>query len=115
MMERFIDSNSDGIISDEEAAERHEEMFAMFDSNEVGQLTSDEFLSMQMGSGMGIHHEQRQTEKSERFEAMDSDSDGLLSQAEFLQAGQQWYENSDLDGDGRVSVWEYRSQRRTWQ
>lgn len=36
---------------------------------------------------------------------MDSDSDGLLSQAEFLQSGQQWYENSDLDGDGQVSVW----------
>jgi hypothetical protein len=115
MMGQLIDSNGDGIISDDEAATRHEEMFATFDFNDDGQVTLDEYMSMQMGAGMGVWYEQRQAEKIKRFETLDSDSDGILSQAEFMESGQQSFADSDRDGDGQVTVWEFRAQRRSWQ
>jgi hypothetical protein len=115
MMGQLIDADGDGIISDDEAATRHEEMFATFDLNDDGQVTLDEYMSMQMGAGMGVWYEQRLAEKIKRFETLDSDGDGILSQVEFMDSGQQSFADSDRDGDGKVTVWEFRAQRRSWQ
>ena len=46
---------------------------------------------------------------AERFKSMDSDSDGRVSQAEFMTAAQVRFAEADLDKDGKVTVWEFRS------
>jgi hypothetical protein len=42
---------------------------------------------------------------------MDTDADGRVSQAEFMAAGQTRFVEADLDQDGKVTVWEFRSRR----
>ena len=43
---------------------------------------------------------------------MDTDENGTVSQVEFLMAAKIRFEASDLDKDGSVTVWEFRSVRR---
>ena len=71
--------------------------------------------TMGPGAGRGRWSEQRRTWRQGRFETLDGDNDGKLSQTEFMAAGKQRYTTSDLDDDGVVTVWEFRSQRRSWQ
>jgi hypothetical protein len=41
------------------------------------------------------------------FERVDTDEDGVLSQHEFMGAGAQDFSDSDADGDGKVTIWEF--------
>ncbi len=43
---------------------------------------------------------------------MDTDGDGLVSQAELMDYGARRFAAADRDGDGTVTVWEFRSLRR---
>lgn len=48
-----IDTNDDGMISDDEAAAQVELVFAAMDDD--GELTEDEYLSVRMGPGRGFN------------------------------------------------------------
>lgn len=112
---RIVDANSDGLISDAEAASNHEEVFVAMDADEDGGLTEQEYLSVSFGPGpmgWGPRHAQVQERKAAAFDAMDSDGDGMIGQGEWMAAGQERFAVTDQDEDGVVTVWEFRSIRR---
>lgn len=116
MMQRMrqIDANSDGVISDDEAAAQVESVFATMDADDDGNLTEDEYMAVRMGGGPGFNTERQaamQARKKERFAAMDPDKDGKVTQAEFITAAKQRFSAADADKDGKVTPWEFRAQR----
>lgn len=117
MMQRLgaIDTNDDGMISDDEAAAQVEWVFAAMDGDDDGELTEDEYLSVSMGPGRGFNEARQkvmQERKKTRFAQMDPDKNGKVSKAEFMAAGKARFEAADTDKDGRVTPWEFRAQHR---
>lgn len=112
---RIVDADSDGLISDAEAASNHEEVFVAMDADEDGALTEQEYLSVSFGPGpmgWGPNRTQAQERKEAMFDSMDSDGDGSVDQGEWMSAGQERFAATDQDEDGVVTVWEFRSIRR---
>ncbi len=113
-----IDTNNDGVISDDEAAAQVEAVFAAMDSDDDGELTEDEYMSVRMGPrfGQGLNEEPQkamQERKKARFVEMDPDKNGKVGQAEFIAGGKARFQAADADKDGKVTPWEFRAQR--WQ
>lgn len=96
-----LDADGDGLVSPDEAAARREAAFVSLDGDEDGRLTVAELAPFAPLRGW-----------RERFRAMDTNADGAVDRAEFMAGGQRHYDASDLDGDGAVTVWEYRSRPR---
>lgn len=118
MMERMgaIDTNDDGVIGDDEAADQVESVFAAMDGDDDGELTKDEYLSVRMGPARGFNEARQksmQDRKNARFTEMDADKSGNVSKVEFLAAGKKRFEAADTDKDGKVTPWEFRAQRRS--
>jgi hypothetical protein len=112
-----IDTNDDGVISDDEAADQVESVYAAMDSDDDGELTEEEFLAVRMGPQMGRNEARRKTmqdRKKARFGEMDSDKSGRVSKPEFIASGKARFEAADTDKDGKVTPWEFRAQRRGW-
>lgn len=110
-----IDTNDDGMISDDEAAAQVELVFAAMDGDDDGELTEDEYMSVRMGPGRGFNQARQkvmQERKKTRFAEMDHDKNGKVSKAEFMAAGKTRFEAADTDKDGRVTPWEFRAQHR---
>ena len=128
-MQRFvaIDVNEDGKISDDEAAAMRESVFYAMDADDNGELTVEEYMGVRMGPGAGNGagndagndeggedrprrmEGKRQEAKKARFEPMDADKNGTVSQAEWMAAGLERFKAADADGDGTVTPWEFRS------
>lgn len=109
-----IDSNDDGVISDDEAAAQVESVFAAMDADDDGELTEEEYMSVRMGPQRGFNEERQkmmQDRKKARFGEMDTDKSGTVSKAEFIAAGKARFEAADTDKDGKVTPWEFRAQR----
>jgi Ca2+-binding EF-hand superfamily protein len=111
----MIDQNNDGVISADEAAAFFESVFAEIDADHDDVLTKEEFLSARPGQGRGPGSDFARTRREERFAAMDTDKDGKVSHAEFLEAHRQIFAAADADKDGKVTPWEFRSQRWRWR
>ncbi len=114
---RLADLDGDGFISDDEAALRHEEAFALIDANDDDTLTLDEYMAVRFGggphgAGLGPRRADMDKRKKTRFESMDADDDGIVRKLEFLTAGEEQHRAADTGGDGKVSIWEYRAARR---
>lgn len=113
-----IDTNNDGVISDDEAAAQVEAVFAAMDSDDDGELTEEEYMSVRMGPrfGQGLNEARQkamQERKKARFVEMDPDKNGKVGQAEFIAGGKARFQAADTDKDGKVTPWEFRAQR--WQ
>lgn len=113
-----IDDNNDGFISDDEAAAQVESVFALMDSDDDGELTTEEYMAVRMGFGPGwgrneARQKQMQDRKKARFGEMDTDKNGTVSKAEFIAGGKARFMAADSDKDGKVTPWEFRAQR--WQ
>jgi Ca2+-binding EF-hand superfamily protein len=81
--------------------------FESVDVDGNGMLTPEEFLRADvlrrtLAAAGGIDARRRAI-----FERVDSDHDGALSLQEFIEAGTQDFRNSDADGDGKVTIWEF--------
>jgi hypothetical protein len=109
-----IDTNDDGVISDDEAAAQVESVFLAMDSDDDGELTEEEYMAVRMGSGLRRDKERQkmmQERKKARFAEMDADKNGMVSKAEFIASGKARFEAADTDNDGKVTPWEFRAQR----
>jgi Ca2+-binding EF-hand superfamily protein len=109
----MIDSNGDGVIGDDEAASRVEGVFLAMDGDSNGEVTLDEYMAVRMGPGEGRNPERMkamQEAKTQRFEAMDTDKDGKVTKAQFLEAAKTRFAAADTDKDGKVTPWEFRAQ-----
>jgi hypothetical protein len=122
-----LDINDDGVISFVEFQESDRNILARLDTDQNDVLTLDEFLNARptRGSRAGNNdgadaasefserREQmraRMTERAtERFHAMDTDGDEIVSLAEFQEAT---FERMDSDSDGVLSASEMQEQRR---
>lgn len=118
MKDRFetIDADGDGRISGGEAAEWRETVFLTMDANEDGQLTLEEYMSIQLGRGAdpeqrGPRYDEKQAEKEAAFTAMDSEGEGAVTREQFLQAGEAEFKAADADGDGYVTLPEFVAAR----
>ena len=111
----IIDLNDDGRISDAEAASAAEDVFLAMDADDNGEITKDEYMAVRMGPGTGWNSErqaQMQAQKEARYAELDTDGDGKVTKAEFLDTAKAHHAAADDDGDGTVSPWEHR--RRNW-
>lgn len=112
----LVDQNHDGVISDDEAAVRQEEAFIRRDKDGDGVLVPQEYINFRAGdsAAWGVDASWRQAQQSRKerwFREMDVNGDARVDKVEFMAAAQRRYEAADLDSDGKVSVWEFRSQR----
>ena len=114
MMARPIDTNGDGLVTATEASQHASIEFALLDLDGDDAVTEDEFMDSAPSAMMMIGRrstERLYANRTARFKAMDSDSDGKVTRAEFISRAQASFEAADADGDGKVTVWEFRSQQ----
>ena len=112
-MMAMIDANGDGVIGDDEAASRVENVFLRMDADNNGEVTLEEYMGVRMGPGEGRNPERMakmQELKKQRFEAMDGDKDGKVTKAQFIEAAKARFAAADTDKDGKVTPWEFRAQ-----
>lgn len=113
MMAWPIDTDADGIISASEASQHASTGFAQFDADGDDQISEDEYQdSAPVMMPMGRRNTERlYVNRSARFKAMDADSDGMVTLAEFMAKAQSSFEAADANKDGKVTVWEFRAER----
>lgn len=98
MLERF-DTNKDGKIDEAEFKAGRAETFKKFDTTGTGKVTLAQF---QQGLEK-MREERRQEMAKRRFDRMDADKDGTITQAEFDAAAQRMFDRMDRDDDGTLS------------
>ncbi len=114
MMARPVDTNADGIVSASEASHHAGVGFALFDIDEDGQISEDEYLdSAPTAMPRGRSNIERlYVNRIARFKTMDVDGDTHVTLAEFMATAQENFEAADANSDGNVTVWEFRAQQR---
>ncbi len=88
-----MDSNGDGMVTAEELSERQSELIAKADSNGDGALTKDELKAFRKA-------------KREEWRAKhnpDANGDGVIDRTEFINAAQERFDRMDKNGDGVIS------------
>ncbi|MEM1386567.1 MAG: hypothetical protein AAF748_06340 [Pseudomonadota bacterium] len=109
-----VDTDQDGVVSDEEAASHAEATFVALDRDGSRSLSPDELAHR----NILVMFAQPQDDSAEddaaatRFAALDGDSDGAVSKAEFLDVARAHYEEARDPVSGTVTPWSYR--RRDW-
>lgn len=105
------DLNDDGQVTIEEATQKRNDVFYMFDQDENGSLNAaeydlfDETLKADMQANAGGHQGQMQgVSNAMAREFNDVDADGLVSLEEFLSRVPAWFEMMDRDGDNMLTT-----------
>lgn len=128
MMEK-VDTDKDGSISMAEADAAAKARFEAMDENKDGSLSPSEFdkaprpdgMNGKEGAGQGrkapdsgrgpMRGEGRGMMREKRFESMDADKDGKVSEAEFLAGAKKRHEWMDTNKDGKISKDEMQARR----
>lgn len=107
-----LDDDDDGRVSRAEADAHYRWMFAILDVDRDGHVRRSEFVhALDTGRRDPIRREAQIERLRVLFARLDSDGDRLVMRPEFLEACRTHFSTSDADGDGEVSVWEFRSKR----
>jgi len=80
--------------------------FEEVDADGNGSITPEEFLRADVARRAWSTGAERMAGRS-TFEAADADADGAVGRREFIDAGIKQFSGSDLDADGRVTIWEF--------
>jgi hypothetical protein len=77
-------------------------------------VSPEEFVferrSRQAAAGAWTAREQER--RAATFSRLDADGAGFVGRASFIAAGAGYFEAIDLDGDGKVPIWEFLSGQR---
>lgn len=113
-----LDLDGDGAVAFVEFIERPEEQFGELDTDGSGALTSDELRSPKPKGTIGEGSGHRPPHKGmgrggHRNPMLDTDSNGLVSLAEFVAPAEEHFARLDTDGDGLVSLAEFVARAET--
>ena len=97
-----MDSNGDGKVTAEELSERQAELIANADSDGDGALTKDELKAYRKG---------KRAERRAKHNP-DANGDGVIDRTEFIIAAQERFDRMDKNGDGLISEDERRKRGR---
>jgi len=105
------DLDGDGAVTAEEARERRGNVFASFDANEDGYLDAEEYVLFDQARALDQAENEPQGQgrrannpaNGMRLKINDTDGDGMVSEAEFLDNAAPWIAGIDRDGDGVVT------------
>ncbi len=113
------DTNADGMISQEEFLSKAKEKFSEKDINGDGNISQDEAktaheakrekMKEKRKARKGDDHKKGEHKRggkkrgAEMFEKNDANSDGVISQGEFLTKAKEKFSEKDINGDGNIS------------
>lgn len=102
------DLSGDGKVSLDEATQRRADIFAAFDADEDGTLSSEEYdtfdearaadMADQTGAGMG------RLDQSMNRSFSDLNGDGIVTREEFVGGTADWFATRDRNGDGVITT-----------
>lgn len=106
------DLNQDGKVSLEDAAERRSDIFTMFDADENGELSGQEYElfdttreeDAELNAGGHGQGGMRRAQQGLTREFTDLDENGVVSKDEFVSKTADWLALIDRNGDGTVTV-----------
>lgn len=105
------DWNGDGVVSLAEITERRGDVFNMFDQDEDGSLTAEEYVlfdetrAADMENNAGGHGQGGgRMQVGLTLEFNDIDGDGVVSKEEFVGQSAAWVTEVDRDGDGAITA-----------
>lgn len=109
------DLDGDGKVTGEEARSRRSDVFASFDANEDGYLDTEEYelfdearaLDQAENAPEGMGRRLHNAADGMQLAVNDTDGDGKVSEAEFLDNAPAWIEMIDRNGDGVVSLTDF--------
>ncbi len=103
-----LDLNADGIIEIEEVREQRRGVFAGLDLDRNGFLTPEE-ASAAPNAARRRPGQTKADMSRQMFEGADKDADGLISEAEYVDAMTPLLSRIDTNGDGRVDATELQA------
>lgn len=103
-----LDLNADGVIEIEEAREQRRGVFAGIDQDMDGFLTPKE-ASAAPNAARRRPGQTKADMSRQMFERADKDADGLISEAEYIDAMTPLLSRIDANGDGRVDASELQA------
>jgi Ca2+-binding EF-hand superfamily protein len=107
-----MDENQDGKVSAVEHDAAHDEKFSMFDGDDSGAISLEEFIAVRMGpgpreGGQHKHQDKMMQKKKNKFAKIDTDKDGQVTKTEFSVFAANMFTKADTDGDGYMSQGEF--------
>lgn len=109
-----VDTNRDGKVSGEEAANAAANRFDYLDTDGSGELTKSEYMKGNVAllyawdSRDPGYEDLRDVIEARWNRYEGDDNDGIATKTEFLNHAQHLLAEADETGDGEVSLWEYR-------
>ena len=88
-----LDANGDGRVTEDEMTSRHQELLANADQDGDGALTKEEMKA--------YHKAKREERRAARNP--DKNDDGVIDRTEFITAAQEKFDKLDKNGDGVLS------------
>ncbi len=115
MMQK-IDTNEDGTISAEESSAAAKARFAKMDADGDGKITKADFEAhkQEWAAEHGTEHsaeDRNHPRMMHRFEEMDSDKDGALTEDEVMARSEARHKKLDADGNGEGTKGEAQSMK----
>lgn len=112
------DLNQDGSVSLEEAVERRDMIFVMFDQDENGKLNAEEYVLFDetraedmKNNGGGHGKGGRRIQEGMTLSFNDTNGDGMVSAEEFSSKSAAWFARIDRDGDQIVTAADFGPKR----